>query len=236
MRMAKFDLKLKAFTLRRRGWSINTIAKELGVAKSTTSIWCRDLELTPNQRQQLKNKSNIGRLLGARANHNKKLERISYYLEKGEKDLGNLSERDLFIAGIALYWAEGTKKSGSKFSVSNSDPKLILFVFKWLKLFGVKKSDIMPRVFINSIHETRMDDVVSFWAQLLKLPVEQFGKPVLLKDRPKKIYENHENYYGVMALHIRRGSELKYKTLGLIEAMSKASRRSSAVERRSHNP
>lgn len=227
--MAMFDLRLKALALRRDGRSIKAIAEELGVAKSTSSIWCRDLKITSQQRKQLMHRKNIGRLQGAATNHRKKLARISYHLEEGKKDIGELSERDLFIAGIALYWAEGTKKSGTKFSVSNSDPKLISFVYKWMKLLGAKKNDFMPRIFINSIHEARINDVVAFWANLLKLPIEQFGKPVLLRDRPKKVYENHDCYYGVMALHIRRGSELKYKTLGLIEAMVKASRRSSVV-------
>lgn len=47
--MAKSKEKNKALKLRQQGESIKKIAKKLKIAKSTISLWCRDIELTPEQ-------------------------------------------------------------------------------------------------------------------------------------------------------------------------------------------
>lgn len=44
--MAKYDLRLKARELRRKGVSVKQIAQELKIAKSSASVWVRDIILT----------------------------------------------------------------------------------------------------------------------------------------------------------------------------------------------
>ena len=46
--------KEKAIALRKQGLSVNKIAKEVGASKSTVSLWVRDIKLTDEQKQQLK--------------------------------------------------------------------------------------------------------------------------------------------------------------------------------------
>lgn len=220
--MAKFDKKLKALKLRRSGQSIIVIAKKLGVSKGSISSWCRNVKLTPHQKEQLLQNSikagHKGRLLGAETNHRKKQERIDFYRKSGTNDVGTISDRDLLMAGVALYWGEGSKNN--KLAFSNSDPAMIKFMFKWFqKTMGVDKNDFMPRIAINDMHKPRADRVLKFWSNLLKLPETQFGNTTFLKIKNKKIYENYDSYYGVMSLRIRRSSELKYRILGLIEAL-----------------
>lgn len=222
--MAKFDKRLQAHKLRREGWSIGAIANVLEVSKSSASVWCSELVLTKQQEELLSRnailKRDSGRIKGALTQKRKKEARIAFYREKGKTDLGKISNRDFFLAGIALYWAEGTRKSGSKFSFTNSEPEIVKFMMIWLgKIMDVKKTEFMPRIFINAIHEPRINQVKKFWATLLGLPVSQFGKLVLLKRPPRKVYENYDTYYGVLNLGVHRGSELKYRTLGLIEAL-----------------
>ncbi len=60
---------------------------------------------------------------------------------------------------------------------------------------------------------------MNYWSDLLELPIEQFGNPVLLKMKQKKVYENYDEYYGVLSLKVRKSSDLKYRILGLIDAM-----------------
>lgn len=216
--MAKFEKRLEARKLRRGGWSINVIAKHLGVSKASASVWCRDVELTLKQKELLLHKNYAGRMKGAAANKRKKEERILFHKENGRTIMGKLTERELLIAGVTLYWGEGNKKS--KIGLTNSDPTLIKFAQRWFRAaLGVRQEDFMPRLFINNIHKKRVKLVLQFWSNLLQLPLEQFGKPVLLKKNPKKVYENYDNYFGVLALHVKRGTDLKYKILGLIDAL-----------------
>ena len=47
--MARFKEKNKALLLRKKGESINDIAKKIKVSKSIVSRWCRDIKLTSEQ-------------------------------------------------------------------------------------------------------------------------------------------------------------------------------------------
>lgn len=223
--MAKFEKRLAARKLRRRGWSILSIAKHLSVSKSTASIWCRDLQLTDAQRERLMSNAIkaglVGRLKGARINKERKERLIELYQEKALRDLSKLTRQEFLVAGIALYWGEGNKKTHLGFT--NSDPQMIKFMYRWFNdTLGVKKEDFMPRISINAIHRPRIKKVARFWQKLLQLSRRQFGNPILLKRNPKKIYENYNSYYGLLTLRVRRSSELKYRILGLIEALEKA--------------
>lgn len=216
--MAKFEKRLEARILRREGWSIRNIALHLDVSKASASLWCRDIELTKEQKEKFIADGHRGRLLGAETNKRKKQYRIEQCNAEALKIVGHLSERDRFIVGIALYWGEGSKKS--KMSFVNSEPALALFMLRWFQEFmGVKKEDFMPRIFINEMHRSRAEKVLIFWSDYLGLEREQFSKIVFLKMKAKKVYENYDNYYGVLALGARNSALLKYRILGLIDAL-----------------
>ncbi len=221
--MSKTDQKLLAFKLRRKGQSIGSIAKSLSVSKSSVSIWCRDIDLTSEQAELLRKNSiqagHKGRMMGAETNKKRKLLIVAETQKEGSEILFELSKRELLIAGTALFWAEGTKK-GSKLTFINSDPIMITFMYKWFReCLKVKKDMFMPRIFINQIHEPRIKDVIHFWSSHLDLPIEQFGRPVLLKMKQMKKYENYDKYYGILQLGISKPGRLKYQVLGFIEAL-----------------
>jgi len=229
-----FDKRIKALSLRREGWSIKAIAEDLGVAKSTSSIWCQEIQLTKRQQnalnQKMINAGHKGRLLGALMNKTKKEMKIRHYQEEGKALLACLSEREFLISGLALYWAEGTKKRG-KLAFTNSDPAMIKFVKLWLEnVLGVPTGDFRPRIFINAIHEARLQKIISYWSLTTGLPEVQFAKPVLLQRPPRKTYENYDNYYGVLSFEVRKGTDLKYKVLGLIDALKVAQIPSQTVD------
>lgn len=209
-----------ARTLRKEGKGIKTIAKQLGVSVSSASLWCRDIVLSKEQHFALsensKRGSAAGRMRGSEFHRNKKILAIKRAEEIAATKIGILTEREFFIAGVALYWAEGSKKdSGAAFS--NTDPKMIVFMHLWLKkFFALQNVDFMPRIFINAQHADRLDKVLTFWSSLLELPSGQFGRPVLLKIPQKKVYENRETYFGVLSLRVRKSTWIKYQILGMI--------------------
>jgi transposase len=49
----KLEEKKRAIGLRKKGYSYNEIVKHVGVAKSTLSLWCRDVILGPDQLARL---------------------------------------------------------------------------------------------------------------------------------------------------------------------------------------
>ncbi|MFA5830783.1 MAG: hypothetical protein WC878_03055 [Candidatus Paceibacterota bacterium] len=221
--MSKFNKKMQALELRRKGTSIKTIAEKLHVSKGSASVWCRDILLTKEQEENLKQgmikAGHKGRMIGAEMNRKKKTDAIAFYRKSGKNDIASLSKRALFISGVALYWAEGVKASQSRLAFVNSDAKLILFMYKWFSVcLHVKSNEFAPRIFINEMHKKREKTLVEYWSSLLQLPKEQFGNVVFLKMKQKKVYENYDSYFGVLSLGVAKSTHLKYKILGLIEA------------------
>lgn len=216
---------LRAVALRRKGYSIRDIAERLNVSRSSASVWCRNVLLSASQTAQLVRNSENGRIkgsfLGAATNQRRKLERIAFLRKKGTEDIGVFTSRDMLMVGLGLYWGEGYKAYKGGASLINSDPRIIAFMYQWFReVLQLGPQLFRPQIFINSIHRPRAKKILRFWAHLLKLPESQFRRIVFLKVKNKKVYENYDSYYGVLALRLRNGTDHKYRILGLIDAIA----------------
>jgi predicted transcriptional regulator len=123
----------EARRLRHEGYSVKEICQTLGVAKSSVSVWVRDIELTSEQRNRLIEKGSPrmrGRFDGAEANARKHLELRREYQEAGR--LKAREQDPLHIAGCMLYWAEG-RKARNRLELVNSDADLLKFYMKFLR-------------------------------------------------------------------------------------------------------
>ncbi len=221
--MAKTKEKNKALQLRRKGKSIKDIARHLKIAKSTVSLWCRDIRLAPKQIQKLHEKmvkgGYKGRMKGARLQYERRLKRIKEWNKIGVERIGKLSNRDLLIAGLALYWGEGSRKT-RRVSLSNSDPKIIQFIIKFLKrVFDIDKSRLTAYIGINRIHKNRVQEVKNYWSKTTGIPKEQFTKTTLIKSKNKKKYNNFSVHYGTVTIKVRKSADLYYCIMGLIERL-----------------
>lgn len=222
--MAKSKEKNKARGLRQRGESIKDIAKKLRVAKGTVSLWCRDIELTPEQIQRLQKRmiegNYKGSLKGARMQHERRMIQIKQLMEEGSKLIDSLLQRDKLLIGAALYWGEGMKKEGMA-RVANSDPKIIKFMISWFRsVWGIPKDRFTLQILINQIHKNRIEEVERYWSNFLGIPRIQFNKTTLIKAKNKKIYKNFSEHYGTLILSVRKGGDLRHKINGLISALS----------------
>ncbi len=222
--MAKQLEKDKAIKLRKKGESISEISRILGVSKGSVSVWVRDVIISASALNLLKSKIKInghaGRIKGACANQQKKTDALESAFRHAVSALGNLTERDLLLLGIGLFWAEGNKK-GSRFVFSNSDPGMILFMIKFLKhCMGVVHDDLYASVQINQIHQSRSEKIILYWCKTLGLKKDRILGPYFIKSKSVKIYDNSDTYYGILRLQVRRSSILHYRILGYIRSLS----------------
>ena len=221
--MAKFDLKIKARELRTGGESIKVIAKGLSVSPSSVSLWCKDIKLSPGQIKELERRAHDPRY-GKRLENSLKqqkirLEKTKRLFNEGIKQIGKLTEGELFIAGVALYWAEGFK-SDNLAGFCNSDPNMVKFFLVWLKnCFGYKNKDFRLRVGLNEGFKDKTKDIEEFWSKLTEVPKEQFQKPFYQKVKWQKQYEHPENYHGVLRIRIRKSTDFLRKIKGFIEGL-----------------
>lgn len=224
--MAKSKEKNKALKLRQKGESIKDIARKLKIAKSTISLWCRDIKLTSEQIQRLHKKmvkgGYEGRMKGARMQYERRLKNIKEWEKKGVKQIQKISNRDLLIAGISLYWGEGTRKT-RHLSFSNSDPEMIKFMIRFFrKVCRIEKDRFTAYIGINKIHKNRVREVEEYWSKITNIPREQFTKTTLIKSKNKKVYKNFFIHYGTLTIRIKKSSELYYQMIGLIQGLVKA--------------
>lgn len=217
----KLEERIKAQSLRKRGLSYKEILQYVSVSKSTLSEWLKDTTLNKKQQLKLLEKRKFGQRKGSIiAAENKRRIRIKRTLaifREARKKLGRLDKRDRFLAGIALYAAEGDKTDG-KGGLANSDPRIIKFMMQWFKEF----CDIPDSKFRGAIwlHEGRNEEKAKrYWSQLTGIPINQFHKTYVAENKTKsrKIRKNiHE--YGVFAIRFS-DSERHRLIMGWISAL-----------------
>ncbi len=226
--MANIKKKILAQELRRKGLSINEITKELNMHKSgSISKWCRDIHLTPEQIKRLAEKqesgSYKGRMLAVEKLRKDRLEEVKLMKIEGLKEIGRINKRDLFIAGIGMYWSEGETYPGSdQLSFINSDPKMILFIMQWFRqICKVPNDKFSLQVKINEIHKNRIKEIENYWSNLIAIPLTQFTKTILIKAKSNKIYPNPDEYFGTLRITVHQGTKLRRKVNGWIEGLAK---------------
>jgi len=224
--MAKSLLRLEALKLRKKGISVGKIASYLKVSKSSASYWTRDIILEIEQLEKLRKSmlkgAALGRFRGSQIQKQRRLKRIERSKTEGIKALCKLKQREFLIAGLALYWGEGSKKS-QDVEFCNSDPKMIQFLLLWLqKCFNIPITDIRCNVGINEIHYRREQIVREYWSKVTGIPLTQFRKTNFKKVKNKKVYENFNEHYGTLSISVIKPSRFYFKIMGLIEGLYEA--------------
>lgn len=181
--MAHKALRAEAIKLRLRGYTFGQIKRELGVAKSTLSGWLRNLPLSEEQLLLLSKNRAISRDIRIerfrQTAKNKWVNRLKGKLLEQEKSLLPLTTKELFIAGVFLYWGEGDK-GRNVVSVSNTDPRVINFVLYWMtKILKMPREQIYVRLHLYSDMDSKTE--TNFWSKILNLPKNQFKPPYIKK-------------------------------------------------------
>lgn len=222
--MAQTLLRDKARQLRSAGSSLNEITERLKIPKSTARYWCRDIVLSKRQLKNLFQKQIIGGALSAETLRKKRLSKIGKLKQEGMADIGKLSNKELFLVGIALYWAEGYNKGDGEFGFTNSNPRIINLIIRWLNnCCNISKDRIHLRIAINYLHKNRIANILKFWSRATDIPKFQFSKPTFIKVKNKKIYLNPENYFGTLRIKVRNSTDFRRKIMGWIEGIAKSS-------------
>jgi hypothetical protein len=168
----------RARELRAAGWTYTEIATELRVSKSSVSLWCRDVEVDERAwaRRVRANRNFGARARGPNVLQRRKADEIERCRSEAALVLGELSERDLFIAGIALYAGEGTKVEGKGIGFTNTDPRMIALFLAWLRqFFDVDESRLRVRLYLHA--DLDLEAAVAFWSEVTGIPPWQFHAP-----------------------------------------------------------
>lgn len=168
----KLSEREAARALRAQGCTLHEIATRLGVSKSSASLWTRDVVFTP----QLPFEATAARRRGPNALQRRKEDEIAALREEGRRRIGVLSDRELLMAGIALYAGEGAKTDRNGVRFVNSDARLVSFFCVWLRrFFDVDESRMRVRLYLHEGLD--YEAAQRHWSEVTGVPVEQFRKP-----------------------------------------------------------
>ena len=187
--MARKKDKQKAIAMRKKGMSYSQIKEKLGVGKGTLSSWLENYPLSEERIRQLRD-WNPRKIENYRNTMRKKREaRLNVIYQKVSKDIGHLSKREMFLAGLFLYWGEGSKSHSSSTILTNTNPAMLKFFIKWLEMLGVKRKDLKVKLHLYS--DMNIKEGIKFWSKELKIPIKQFRKTYVKKSSLKSItYKN----------------------------------------------
>ncbi|MFF9524379.1 hypothetical protein ACF1DV_20720 [Streptomyces achromogenes] len=206
---AKDDLRDRARELRLQGWTYDRIQAELGCSKSSISLWVRDLpkpepRYTPEEQRALMNEG----LAHLRAARDREREETK---QRAAAAVGRLSDRELFLVGVGLYWAEGAKdKPYSRRELVlfvNSDPGMIYVFLAWLDLVGVERDHRRFRVMIHESADVAAAE--RYWADLVGVDPGSFSRTTLKRHNPKTVRKNvGEAYRGCLVISVLQSADL----------------------------
>lgn len=193
------------FLRKKKGYTYKEIMEEISVAKSTLSGWLSGIELEKHHQERIRKiqeerwsrNFNLGEW-----NRAKRQKEITEIRVAAKQEIGTMTDRELFIAGIMLYWAKGYK-SGSMFGVANADPNLMVIMMHWFR----KCLKISEDRFRASIHYHEGQDpkkIEEFWSKVTGIPLENFQKPFCKP--PGTGHRKHYLQWGVLRVYVQRGS------------------------------
>lgn len=184
--MAKLELKQKVLELRKQGKSYSQIKQELKVSKGSLSLWLKDYPLSKERIKQLRDFSEIRIEKYSRTMLAKREARLAgFYSEEKAKHLP-LSKRELFIAGLFLYWGEGMKNVKYPLALYNTNPQLVKFGLYWYKnSLNIPLEKIKVKLHLYS--DMNIAEEIKFWSKALKMPLTRFSKPQIKKSEKSAI-------------------------------------------------
>jgi hypothetical protein len=201
----------RARELRRQAWTLDEIAAELHVAKSSVSLWVRDVDFEPRPRMKARRR-------GPNILQRRKAAEIEDLKVEGLLRLGSLSDQAFLAAGAALYAGEGAKRDG-EIRFANTNPHMVRFFCVWLRhFFQIDESRLTVRVYLHQGLD--LDAAQHFWSELTAIPLTQFR--TAYRAEPDPSVRRTKHMYG--CVYVRYSSTSIHRAImGLIDALLSSS-------------
>lgn len=197
----KYQEKQTAISMRQKGASLNEIVEVLGVAKSSVSLWVRNVALSRDQTNRLNRNGFSVSVIEKRrttrlANEDKK-RHIAMAI--AGNDITKITQDDLKLLGTALYWAEGGK-TGNIVRLSNSDPAMVRVMMRFFRqICLVNESKFRVQIHTHSHLNTK--NAEGYWSGVTGIPLAQFYK-TYAKPSIASLHKKDSLPYGTVEIYV----------------------------------
>ena len=220
--MTKRSERAQALELRRQGISYYEIMQRLDIAKSTLWRWLKSEGMVDPQYQHFTELKRIAQRKAVAVIKASRLARTRTTIEQAKAEVGDLSRRDLWLIGVVLYWAEGTKQKphnvAQRVAFSNSDPAMVRLFMIWLREICQLSAEQLS--FELYIHESgNIESARTFWAATLQVPVQRLR--VRLKRHNLSPHRRNigERYVGLVRITVPRSVNLNRRIAGWVDGV-----------------
>lgn len=202
------DRRRECRRLRAGGLTYEEIAAATGASRGTISLWVRDVRVVRGDAAA--HRRAAVRATAERMALGRDAERAAVS-RRAAAQIGALSSRELFLLGVGLYWAEGSKSKPwarrDRIVFTNSDPTMIDVFMAWLRLIGVSAERCQFRV---SIHESAdVGRAERFWAHRVGVDAVRLSRSTLKRHNPSTVRHNTgEEYVGCLVVRVRQSADI----------------------------
>ena len=214
--MSKENQKKLAVELRVSGQSYSEILNSIPVAKSTLSLWLREVGISKKFIIKNTEKRLNAAKRGALKRKSERLIRTELICKTAVNEIGKVDAKSFWVVGAALYWAEGNKQKeynvSSRVLFSNSDPEMINYFQKWLKYFcNVTAEELGYELYIHK--NECLNLAVVFWCKLLKITKNNLK--IRFKKGNFKSYRKNKytNYKGLIRITVLKSTDLNRRIM-----------------------
>ena len=217
----KIKEKLVTRRLRKQGFSLNEIREKTGFTKSSISLWVRDVELNESQKKELSKKGYTNKLIEKRRTTRLINEdnRRQVIIDGAAKEIDNISEKELWLIGVSLYWGEGAKTLRSGLHFSNSNPDMIRVIMEFFRrICLVPENKFRGNIHIHQHLDCKKAE--KYWSSISGIPLNQFYKAYR---KPSKSSQSKKDNlpFGTFDIYVCN-TKLFLKIKGWIEGVHKS--------------
>ena len=202
-------------SLRRLGLTYTEIRDLIPVPKGTLSYWCREIRLSPEQIEAIRARTGSGSRLGIPVNTQWRRRReIAAIEEAARSEAADRLSDPLWLAGVCLYWAEGSKTKRS-LELVNTDPHVLRVFTAWARRHHDPDAEFAMSLHLHEGNDETMARL--HWEDELDLPDHHWGK-TYIKPLGTGHRKNHLTW-GVCRVRMNRSADAFVRTMAWIDEL-----------------
>ncbi|EKD43107.1 MAG: hypothetical protein ACD_72C00457G0002 [uncultured bacterium] len=173
----KKELQNEARKLRSAGFSIGEIRQKLNISKSSASVWVRNIKLNKKQLKKLSDRGKDKIVIEQRRATRLDRENIKrqVIIDQAKSEVEKINDRELWLIGVMLYWAEGGKTQRSLVRFANGDPEMIKIIMEFLRRI-CKVPENKFRCYLHIHPHLDYIKAEKYWSKITRVNLKQFFK------------------------------------------------------------
>ncbi len=202
-------------SLRRLGLTYGEIRGLIPVPKGTLSYWYREIQISSEQIEAIRDRSGSASRIGIPVDTQWRRRReIAAIEDVAHSEASDRIADPLWLAGVSLYWAEGSKTKRS-LEMVNTDPHVLRLFIAWARRHHDGDAE-----FVMSLHLHEGNDEAAaqlHWEGELEMPEHSWGK-TYIKPKGTGHRKNHLPW-GVCRVRMKRSADAFVRTMAWIDEL-----------------